>query len=148
MDWINNRFIVSVVLFISLLCLVSLGAADFQVYRGDSVTLENANTTVTWGQNYTFNASSINAENDTLSVGDRNISIGSNTTDRVNATLWKYNLTGPYHNETAIKLEVSAVNDSNVTISFDGLPSFTFGRYELSQNDSLLREFRSGGKLT
>jgi PGF-pre-PGF domain-containing protein len=40
------------------------------------------------------------------------------------------------------------VNGSNVTISFDGLPSFTFGRYELSQNDSLLREFRSGGKLT
>ena len=69
------------VLFVSLLFLISLGAAEFQVYEGDSVTLENANTTITWGQNYTFNASMITAQNDTLSIGDRNISIGSDTTD-------------------------------------------------------------------
>ena len=143
-----GKFMVSVVFLVSLLSLVSLGAAEFQVYKGDSVALENANTTITWGKNYTFNASSINAENDTLSVGNRNISIGSKTSAQVNSTLWKYNLTGPYHGKAAVELGVSAVNGTNVSISFDSLPGFRFGRYELDQNNSLLREFRSGGEIT
>lgn len=148
MGCIDNKFAGSVVLFISLLFLVSLGAAEFEIYKGDSVTLEKANTKITWGQNYTFDVSSLGAENDTLSIGSQNISISSNTTDQVNATLWKYNLTGPYHEKTAVKLEVSAVNSSNVTVFFDSLPGFTYGRYELSEEDSLMRNISSGGEIT
>ena len=145
MKLIEARFLtlISVVLMLSVPV-----AAEFQVYRGSSVTLEDANTTITWGRNYTFNASMITENGNTLSIGDRNISIGSNTSAQVNATLWKYNLTGPYYNKTAIKLGASAVNGTNATVSFTGLPGFRFGRYELDQNNSLLREFQSGGEIT
>ena len=145
MKLIEARFLtlISVVLMLSVPV-----AAEFQVYRGSSVTLEDANTTITWGRNYTFNTSMITENGDTLSIGDRNISIGSKTSAQVNSTLWKYNLTGPYHGKTAVKLGVSAVNGTNATVSFTGLPGFRFGRYELNQNNSLLREFRSGGEIT
>ena len=145
MKLIEVRFLtlISVVLMLSVPV-----AAEFQVYRGNSVTLEDANTMITWARNYTFNASMMTEDGDTLSIGDRNISIGSNSTAQVNATLWRYNLTGPYHGKTAVKLGVSAVNGTNATVSFTDLPGFKFGRYELAQNNSLLREYRSGGELT
>lgn len=65
------------------------------MFKSDSVTLPDANVTLAWGQNHTFNISSFSIFNRTIGLGDRNISIYANNSVRINATVWTYNFSNP-----------------------------------------------------
>jgi len=126
---------------------ISSASADFTVYKGNSVVLEDANSTIEWGRNYTFNATRITTYNRTLEIGDRNISIYSNSSAQINSTLWKYNLSQPEYGDTLIKGETAAVPNSTVHFQFNKLPSISEGQYSLEAEGNVLKQVDSGGEV-
>ncbi|MDY6789261.1 MAG: hypothetical protein SVV03_04840, partial [Candidatus Nanohaloarchaea archaeon] len=89
-------------------------SAELTVYQGDSITIADANSSIKWGRDYTWNVSGLNLYQDALGINmsdsiDRNISITSNTPETVNSTLWRYDISQPSLGDTLIKIGTSAV---------------------------------------
>jgi hypothetical protein len=85
--------------------------------------------------NYSY--SNITVRNETLSIQDKNISMLHNSSERLNTTLYKYNLSSPSSGDTLIKIEAQANSSSEVEFGFTGLPSISSGKYELKADNSL-----------
>ena len=128
--------------------LCSLAVSEFQVTKGNSIEIQNANSTIEWGRNYTFNASKIATHNSTLSIGDKSISIYSDAPEQINSTLWVYNLSQPGFNDQLIKVETSAVPNSTVHFEFTDIPPISRGEYRLNVDGSTVEKFGSGGTVS
>lgn len=136
-----------------LLLLTPATAANWTVFQGDKVTIADANSTIKWGRNYTFNASGIEFYTDSLEINmtdaaDRNISITSNTPETINSTLFRYDLSTPSLGDTLIKVQTSAVPGSTVNYRFTGIPSISQDHYVLKVDGSQKTTFNSGGTIT
>ncbi len=140
------------VLILCVLGLTGVAVAELTVFEGDSIMVEDENMTLTWGQDYTFDADRIQVS-DQVSLSmtdepDRNISIVSDTPSQVNATLWEYTLSDISDGEELILLEVAAIDGSNVSMMFTGVPDADDGSYTVYRNDDEYQTFESGGTLT
>ncbi|MFB6294222.1 MAG: hypothetical protein ABEI97_00535, partial [Candidatus Nanohaloarchaea archaeon] len=139
---------------LSLVLATHLAAATWTVYQGDTFELDDANASIEWGQNYTFNASGFTEYSDTLylnmtgSVQDRNITLSSNTSAEFNTTLWQYNLSGVSDGKTMIKIQGNATGGTNVTFQFTALPRITYGHYVLSGGQSQTYGYGHDGTVT
>ena len=137
-----------------LLWVSVVATAELDVYRGDSVTISDANFTITWGINYTFNVSSLNLYNDTLELNrtsgqNWNISITSNSTEEINSTLYRYNLSqSPELGETVLKVETAAAPPSTVNYRFTGIPGISNEHYVLQRDSSQVSTHGSGGTIS
>jgi PGF-pre-PGF domain-containing protein len=137
---------------LSLIFIISLTAsAELQVNKGDSITVNDANSTITWGKDYTFNTTSFNLYQDTLEINrtgeltDWNISITSNTTPQINSTLYRYNLSEPPKTgETVLHVETSTVSPATVDYRFTGIPKIENEHYVLERDNEQISTFDSG----
>jgi len=127
--------------------LSSPAAAELTVYQGDSITLLDANSTIKWGQDYTFDTSETTLYRDALGIGNDNISVTSNTAATINSTLWEYDLSSVSDGETVLKIGTDAVPDSNVRYEFTGIPAINFGHYTVAVDGSDLKNMSDGGRL-
>ena len=144
-----GRILSVLALVFLLLVLISVGAAQLQVYKGDSMTVQDANSTITWGQNYTFNVSMLTEHSDGIEIGAaKNISLTSNTAEPINSTLWKYDLSGISDGKQLVRIGTSAVSGPNVQYEFTDIPPIEFGNYVLKLDGSQYTNFSSGGTLS
>jgi PGF-pre-PGF domain-containing protein len=147
--------IVFLAIFSAAVLASNASAAELELYKNDSVTIDGANSTVEWGQNYTFNATSFNLYNDTLEINrtgeleNWNISISSNTTEEINSTLYKYNLTQTLdYGSTVLKVETSANSPTQVDYRFTGIPAISSDHYVLQRDGEQVSTFTSGGTIS
>ena len=138
--------------FITILVVIlfaTVAVAELQVYEGDSVTVEGANSTIVWGQNYTFDTSFIAVYEDSVEVEPgNNLSVTSNTTDQINSTLWRYDLSGVSNGKTALKIGSRVVSPVNVRYEFTDVPEIEFGKCQLELDGSPYQNFSSGRSAT
>ncbi|MFB6294340.1 MAG: hypothetical protein ABEI97_01125, partial [Candidatus Nanohaloarchaea archaeon] len=138
----------------AFLLFLPMAAGTWTVYKGDTFKLDDANATLEWGQNYTWNATGFTTYSDTLflnmtgSLQDRNITLSSNTTAEFNTTLWRYNLSQPAHKQAAVKISGNATSGTTVTFEFTALPQITFGHYVLSGGQSKTYTYGHDGTIT
>lgn len=136
---------------LALICL-SLTAAttSLNVFEGESVSLEEANSTLEWGKNYSFNAYGINPAGETLTIirseemKQNSISVISTSSETVNSTLWRYNVNQtPDEADTVVKISSSSTSGSTVYYNFTNLPQFD-GKYQLNLDGIKYKDFNSG----
>jgi hypothetical protein len=132
-----------------LLLAVSLGSAELTVYEGDSVTISDANSTIIWGQDYTFDVSNLYFHDTALGIGtERNISITSDTDAKINSTLNAYDYSAPSAGETVFRFETDAATGSQLDFRFTDVPSISEGEYRLRVDGENLENFSSGGTIS
>lgn len=141
-----------VFLIIVGLCLVVPAVGELTVFEGDGVVVNDANLSLTWGQEFTFDATGSSMVGDVFSLEmvdgpDQNISITSNTSEQLNATLWEYDFSDIAVGDELIRVEVEAVPDSNVTVTFTGVPDISDGSYRVYRDGGLYETFDTGGTL-
>lgn len=138
--------------FIPILVVIlfaTVAVAELQVYEDDSVTVEGANSKIVWGQNYTFDTSFITVYEDGVEVEPgNNLSVTSNTTDQINSTLWRYDLSGVSSGKTVLKIGSRVVSPVNVRYEFTDVPEIEFGKYQLEIDGDPHQNFSSGGSVT
>ncbi|MFB1065022.1 hypothetical protein [Natrinema sp. H-ect4] len=137
------------ILIIAFAFMASNAAAELTVYEDDSVTITGSNSTVTWGQDYSFDVSNLYFANSVLGIGDdRNISVVSDTVTGTSSILEEYDLSTPLVGDTVLKIETEAVTGSTVGYQFTGIPSITDGQYRLYMDGEPKDVYSSGGLIT
>jgi PGF-pre-PGF domain-containing protein len=147
----RNTTRVSLILTLILLT-VSTASADLDLYKGDEIEIENANSTIEWQLNHTFTTSDNSSSdlfpedreyNKTWNIGDYNISIYSDTPEQLNSTIWRYDFSSPSDGDTLLKVETKAVSGSRVNFKFTNLPSISNGKYVVKADGSKVTQTSS-----
>ncbi len=151
---IFTRNVVAVCLFAFLILpVVAADEGNVTVFQGDSITVQDANWTLTWGQDYTFDRSGSAVYSDAYYMNmtdgsDRNISVTSDTPAWINTTLWEYDFDDLSFGDELIRLEVEADPVSTVEFLFTGVPSPGDHKYEVAVGGETIEEFSSDGALS
>lgn len=114
-------------LLVFSLILIPSATAELKFSRGDSVTVQSANSMISWVRNYSFDINRTSIHDKTLVLGNRDISVYSSNSAQINFTLWKYKFSSPSYGDTLIRVQTSAVPGSTVHFRFTGLPTINKG---------------------
>lgn len=129
-------------------CLVFSGAAELQGLDNSVWVNSEYNWSLEFQTRSNYSYSNITVRNETLQLEEDNISILHGSGQRVNTTLYTYNLSSsPELGDELIKIEVNAPSGSQVDFTFTGIPQISSERYELN-GENQLSTFSSGGAVS
>lgn len=143
----NRLYLLSTV-FVAALFLTSLSSAVINAPEGSSIRIDDANSTIQMAQDYSFNGSKMLFYNKTVQLGDNNISIYSNSSEELNSTLHKYNLSNVSSGKTMVKVETNETSNTQVNYSFTDLPSINYGNYRVEVDGHLKKKQGNGGAIS
>jgi hypothetical protein len=137
------------ILALVLGCVPAASAANVTIEQGDTFNLPNSNTSITWGYDQTFSIDQLAGYNDTLGIGDRNISIYEENGGSVNVTVFDYNLSRPVERgQDFLQFQVDADTGSDVVFRLTGFPELDEGSYRVNGRDRVLAQRYDGGTLS
>jgi PGF-pre-PGF domain-containing protein len=137
------------ILALVLGCVPAASAANVTIEQGDTFNLPNSNTSITWGYDQTFSIDQLAGYNDTLGIGDRNISIYEENGGSVNVTVFDYNLSRPVERgQDFLQFQVDADTGSDVVFRLTGFPDLDEGSYRVNGRDRVLAQRYDGGTLS
>lgn len=137
----HRRIILLVAVFVAAAGVSTAAVLE----RGVVVEVVDENASITLGQRFEF--STVTVYGDRIEVDGENITLRSNTSARLNATLWEYNLTNETDGQEIIRIGTEAVTGSNVTSRFTGIPPIGGGNYTLHRDGTHIATFESGGTV-
>lgn len=117
-----------------LALLTSTASSDLEIDSGDTVNVSTG-AEIKWNSSTVMESDSFNYSNNELIIGKNNskdvtYSIQSNSTERVNLTIFNQNFYKiPDPGDKVLDFEASATSESEVFFSFGGLPVVSSGQY-------------------
>ncbi|MFC5133755.1 MULTISPECIES: hypothetical protein [Haloferacaceae] len=131
-------------------CVPVASAANVTIEQGDTFGLPNSNTSITWGYEQTFNISQLAGYNDTLGIGERNISIYADDGGSVNVTVFDYNVSRPVTEAQDFLTFQVEPNDTadNVVFRINGFASIEAGSYRVDRGGTRVAQRYNGGVLS
>lgn len=134
------------VALLSLVLVASMGVSMGAVLeQGVVVDVVDENLSITIGQRFTF--STVTVYGDHVEIDGTTMKLSSNTSARLNATLWAFNMTNETDGQDVLRVDAEAGPATNVTFRFTGVPPIGDGNYTLHRDGTRIGLFQSGGTL-